>query len=72
MRFQKISIPTPWKVNGKGWGGGVKNLKGRSCPCEIIFPEGHAKLAIIELSTYKLGYLKDRNAAAHSVDTGIS
>ena len=22
--------------------------------------------------TYKLGYLKDSNAAAHSVDTGIS
>ena len=29
------------------WGGGGF-LKGRSCPCEIIFPEVHAKLAILE------------------------
>ena len=27
---------------------------------------------IVKLLLYKLGYLKDSNAAAHSVDTGIS
>ena len=46
MRFQKISIPPPPKEGQ--WGGGEEFLKGRSCPCEIIYPEGHAKLAILE------------------------
>ena len=46
-----LKIHPSWMVNGISKGKGFKRPKfpkERGCSCEIIFPEGHAKLVIID------------------------
>ena len=49
-------------------------LELRNSEKKIISPETSwsTKDCVIDAYYFKLGYLKDSNAAAHSVDTGIS
>ena len=64
VQFQKISIPTPRKVNGnskgKGRGGGFKSNLGKY-DAKIVFPAGMGGFKLKELLWNRYGYFMEQH-----------